>query len=148
MGCGKRLCGNVNTDLHVIRLKPSQIQNFIKATFYSLPFATQSVDTVVCREVLEHLEDPLTALKELIRVSNRVVIIETPHRRDSRYWNCDSHSEIPAHEHVFDKTFFAKLLDSWGLYYEMNITRFRCILHQWLPLFRFPSSLEVKIFVY
>jgi ubiquinone/menaquinone biosynthesis C-methylase UbiE len=84
VGCGKRPCGHVNTDLYLERLDPSRIRNFVKSTIYALPFPDRMFDMVVCREVLEHLDDPLSALKELIRVAKRIVIVEVPHRRDSK----------------------------------------------------------------
>jgi ubiquinone/menaquinone biosynthesis C-methylase UbiE len=39
-----------------------------KGNAQSLPFATASFDKVICSEVLEHLQDPDIALKEIARV--------------------------------------------------------------------------------
>jgi len=45
-----------------------------------LPFADNSVDIVICNQVLEHLIDPFFALKEMIRVlkNEGLVLIATP----------------------------------------------------------------------
>ena len=44
-----------------------------------LPFPDGSFDLVMCTEVLEHLEQPETALAELLRVSSGHVLISVPH---------------------------------------------------------------------
>lgn len=46
---------------------------------YQLPFASNSVDAVLCLEVLEHLDQPAKALAELARVARRAVILSVPH---------------------------------------------------------------------
>lgn len=43
-----------------------------------LPFPDASVDLVLCLEVLEHLPDPAAALREILRVSRRHVILSVP----------------------------------------------------------------------
>ncbi len=54
-----------------------------KATFrtgsiYKLPFSDNSFDTVLCSEVLEHLDEPDRAVEELKRVARRHVLITVP----------------------------------------------------------------------
>lgn len=46
---------------------------------YELPYQDGSFDAVLCCEVLEHLERPDDALKELRRVTKRYCIITVPH---------------------------------------------------------------------
>ncbi len=45
---------------------------------YNLPFKDNSNDLVICTEVLEHLEHPDLALKELVRVSKKYVALSVP----------------------------------------------------------------------
>jgi ubiquinone/menaquinone biosynthesis C-methylase UbiE len=45
---------------------------------YKLPYKDNEFDLVLCTEVLEHLEDPEKALKELKRVSKKYCIISVP----------------------------------------------------------------------
>jgi 2-polyprenyl-3-methyl-5-hydroxy-6-metoxy-1,4-benzoquinol methylase len=52
---------------------------FITASIFDLPFDDNRFDVVGCFEVLEHLTDPRQALKELMRVAGRAVIISVPH---------------------------------------------------------------------
>jgi 2-polyprenyl-3-methyl-5-hydroxy-6-metoxy-1,4-benzoquinol methylase len=49
-----------------------------KESIYNLERADKSVDLVFCLEVLEHLEDPALALKELCRVSRQWVVLSVP----------------------------------------------------------------------
>jgi ubiquinone/menaquinone biosynthesis C-methylase UbiE len=48
------------------------------ASVLSLPFADRSFDTVTCLEVLEHLDDPSAAVRELARVARRAVVVSVP----------------------------------------------------------------------
>lgn len=49
-----------------------------KGDIYSLPYKDNSFDLVVCTEVLEHLENPKKAYKELIRVSRKYILLSVP----------------------------------------------------------------------
>lgn len=51
---------------------------FKQGDVYKLPYKTNSFDLVVCTEVLEHLAEPKKAYKELLRVSNKYVLISVP----------------------------------------------------------------------
>ncbi len=50
----------------------------VQESVYELDREDRSVDLIFCLEVLEHLDDPATALSELARVSSQYVIISTP----------------------------------------------------------------------
>jgi len=52
---------------------------FMLGSVCALPFENSSIHTVLLSEVLEHLNSPLTALKELERVASHVVIVSVPH---------------------------------------------------------------------
>jgi 2-polyprenyl-3-methyl-5-hydroxy-6-metoxy-1,4-benzoquinol methylase len=45
---------------------------------YDLPYKANSFDLVVCTEVMEHLENPKKALRELVRVSRKYILISVP----------------------------------------------------------------------
>lgn len=49
-----------------------------KGDIYKLPYEANSFDLIICTEVLEHLEDPKKALRELIRVSSRYILLSVP----------------------------------------------------------------------
>jgi ubiquinone/menaquinone biosynthesis C-methylase UbiE len=48
------------------------------ASIYNIPFEENSFDLVICSEVLEHLEKPEEALKEINRVAKRNIILTVP----------------------------------------------------------------------
>jgi ubiquinone/menaquinone biosynthesis C-methylase UbiE len=52
--------------------------NLQQASIYEIPFKDNSFDLVLCTEVLEHLENPKDALKELFRVSREYVLLSVP----------------------------------------------------------------------
>lgn len=49
-----------------------------QGSIYNLPYEDNSFDLVLCTEVLEHLEEPEIALKELVRVSKKYLAISVP----------------------------------------------------------------------
>jgi ubiquinone/menaquinone biosynthesis C-methylase UbiE len=49
-----------------------------KGDIYKLPYKANSFDIVICTEVLEHLEAPEKALKELKRVAKKYLILSVP----------------------------------------------------------------------
>lgn len=53
--------------------------HFVKGDIYKMPFETASFDIVLCMEVLEHLEKPEQAVKELRRVGNSAMLLTVPH---------------------------------------------------------------------
>lgn len=52
--------------------------NLKEGSAYKIPFKDNAFDLVMCLEVLEHLENPTLALKELVRVSRKNIIISVP----------------------------------------------------------------------
>jgi ubiquinone/menaquinone biosynthesis C-methylase UbiE len=71
----------VGLDVDGTGLRVAQAQNrvsLVQGSVYSLPFADNSFDLVLCCEVLEHVESPDAALAELSRVSSRSVLLSVP----------------------------------------------------------------------
>lgn len=52
--------------------------NIKRGDIYSLVYKDNSFDLVTCMEVLEHLEDPEKALKEVVRVCSKYVLLTVP----------------------------------------------------------------------
>lgn len=68
-----------------IAQKISPNLNIKKASIYLLPYRNASFDLIICSEVLEHLEDPDTALSEIIRVSKKYILVSVP---NEPYFQC------------------------------------------------------------
>lgn len=49
-----------------------------EGSIYELPYKANSFDLVLCTEVLEHMDDPKKALKELVRVSKKYLLLSVP----------------------------------------------------------------------
>jgi glycosyltransferase involved in cell wall biosynthesis/2-polyprenyl-3-methyl-5-hydroxy-6-metoxy-1,4-benzoquinol methylase len=56
-----------------------------------LPFGDDSFDLVLCVDVLEHLKNPLVAVKELLRVSRGKVVIQITPVEDGTYYEDPTH---------------------------------------------------------
>jgi 2-polyprenyl-3-methyl-5-hydroxy-6-metoxy-1,4-benzoquinol methylase len=51
---------------------------FIQGDVLNLPFKDSSFKLVICLEVLEHLEEPEQGLKEILRVSEKFMLLSVP----------------------------------------------------------------------
>ena len=65
-------------DLRPASLAQAAAPARVCASVLSLPFADRSFDAVTCLEVLEHLENPAAAVRELARVSRRAFVVSVP----------------------------------------------------------------------
>jgi SAM-dependent methyltransferase len=77
------LPGNaVGIDISREALKKAQFLlkevEFKKGDIVDLPFKRNSFDLVICMEVLEHIRDYKKALRELIRVSDKYILVSVP----------------------------------------------------------------------
>jgi len=78
-GIGKKLYGiDYSDDALKIGKKIHPHLNLRKGDIYDIKEKDNSFDLVMATEVLEHLEDPQKALKELIRVSKKYVMLSVP----------------------------------------------------------------------
>ena len=90
--------------------------NFLQGDIYTLPFADDSSQLVLALEVLEHLESPENAIKELKRVSCDTVIISVPYEPFFRLGNLARGKHIlrignhPEHIQQFNKRRFKKII--------------------------------------
>ena len=85
VGCGGGGKGDVNLDLyfgktdhHVGNIQPRNIPNFVNGDAQQLPFRDNVFKVTRCCHVLEHMENPLRALKEMKRVSRELSLIYVP----------------------------------------------------------------------
>jgi ubiquinone/menaquinone biosynthesis C-methylase UbiE len=85
VGCRNAPSGDVNVDLpgyerhrDGMKLFAKRIPNFICASVYALPFDKDTFDEVVSYHLLEHLETPIEALREMVRVTKCYVSVVVP----------------------------------------------------------------------
>jgi 2-polyprenyl-3-methyl-5-hydroxy-6-metoxy-1,4-benzoquinol methylase len=78
-GVGKRLEGlEYSKDAIELGKKTYPDIKIVQGSVYELPYEDNSFDLVLCTEVLEHLDNPKDALKELARVSKKYLVISVP----------------------------------------------------------------------
>ena len=65
-------------DLRVASLAEIAEPRRVCASVLRVPFADRSFDAVTCLEVLEHLDDPAAAVRELGRVARSAVVFSVP----------------------------------------------------------------------
>jgi ubiquinone/menaquinone biosynthesis C-methylase UbiE len=102
--------------------------NFIEANLYKLPFQDNHFDLVYSIDVVEHLDTPKLAIKELHRVCkpDGFVFIQTPNYPIKRVYDLwhwlrgskDSPSDDPTHVYFFNSFSLKKMVSDVGL----NIT--------------------------
>jgi ubiquinone/menaquinone biosynthesis C-methylase UbiE len=85
VGCGNTPTGDVNVDLPGSerhrdgrKLVVKGIPNLVYASVYALPFRSDSFDEVASYHLLEHLETPVSALREMVRVTRNDLIVVVP----------------------------------------------------------------------
>ncbi len=113
---------NLSTDIADISLGSLNIagrlttSNRILADIYNLPFQNGSYETVICLEVLEHLNHPEKALKEIGRVTSAGAIISVPNTPFFRLGNLFSLKNLknfgddPGHRMSFNTQKLKKML--------------------------------------
>ena len=87
---------------------------FLTGSIYDLPFEADAFDTVVCSEVLEHLDEPARALRELRRVARRYVLVTVPREPYFQWLNTMGQwlgiSPDPGHVNFWTKAGFQEFI--------------------------------------
>jgi SAM-dependent methyltransferase len=73
-------------------IKFSKLEFIIASAIY-LPFESSSFQAVSCKAVLEHLREPLQAIREIHRVlkEDGIVFISVPHPKSRTFWDDYTH---------------------------------------------------------
>ncbi len=93
-----------------------ELARFCTGSLYKLPFSDNSFDTVLCSEVLEHLDDTRRAVNELKRVARRYVLITVPREPYFKWFNDMGRrlgvSPDPGHVNFWTKKTFQDFIKS------------------------------------
>jgi ubiquinone/menaquinone biosynthesis C-methylase UbiE len=112
---------------------------FSQGSIYELPFQDGSFDTVVCTDLLEHLDRPGQAMKELVRVCSRNVIISVPYAikiEKTLCTHCGKDYFLYGHQHSFGKEGIEKIAREAGAsvaQFQHVIPMFECRRYKWFP---------------
>jgi len=92
----------------------------ISGDVFNFPFPSGTFDFILLSEVLEHLNDPLMALKEIQRVlkTSGSFIVSVPYNETISYQmciHCNKPTPTNAHLHSFDEEKLEDLVKSAGL---------------------------------
>jgi ubiquinone/menaquinone biosynthesis C-methylase UbiE len=110
-----------------------------QAGVYALPFRDRSFPLVVCTDLLEHLDDPQAAVRELARVSSGHVLVTVPYKitiEKTLCPHCGKDYFLYGHQHSFGREGVERLAASAGarvLGFEHVIPMFECRRYKWCP---------------
>lgn len=83
----------------------------------SLPFRENVFGLVWCDQVLEHLDDPIKGLREMIRVAESRVVVRVPHKL---VWKAESPNPLLRHKYPYNVKWFVACLSKMGFRYERD----------------------------
>lgn len=133
VGCGSLQQGDFNIDVQ------KQLGVDVVADGCHLPFRSNTFQRVVSHHSLEHMDDPLQGLREMVRVSSNRVIVTVPHRYGA-YAKID-----PTHKHFLHTKWLGQAARHLGVAYNIK-PRFRPLISLgMLGLFMRPHELRMEL---
>ncbi|MCX7927088.1 MAG: class I SAM-dependent methyltransferase, partial [Candidatus Omnitrophica bacterium] len=119
LGCGNKKTYNA---IGIDRFKYPGVDIVADLNFYPWPIKSNSFDKIICRHILEHLDNVVKVMEEIYRISkpNAVIIIEVPH-----FSHPDAFRD-PTHKHYFTFNSFDYFADN-PMYPKYTQTRFKII---------------------
>ena len=115
---------------------------YLQGSIYDLPFADGTFALVVCADLLEHLDHPDRAVKELVRVSNRNVVLSVPYCINIEQTlcpHCLGEYYLYGHQHSFGKEGIERMAREAGASVEKFdhlVPMFECRRYRWFPPLR------------
>jgi len=96
------------TNLNGIKSKSNRNIYPVSGDAYKLPFKDNSCTAIILSEVLEHLQDPAAAFKEMSRILHKdgILLISVPYKEKISYQicvHCNQPTPTHAHFHSFDE---------------------------------------------
>ncbi|MFA6888191.1 MAG: class I SAM-dependent methyltransferase [Candidatus Woesearchaeota archaeon] len=139
-------------DKSIIRLKRiSQKVPFVKkalADITCIPLKSNSIDLVICSEVLEHISNYHKALTELLRVTKKYLIITIPNNQELTQIicpHCQKKHYLSGHLHKFTKQSINTDLNQFSSAKITLISTFYTIYTYNKLTLKFPSFLRYHL---
>ena len=114
----------VGLDLETPRLRPEGRVRVLVSDLGQIPLASNSVDVIISRSVVEHLENPIHVFQELHRVlrSRGKIVFTTPNKY---YYSCLIARLVPesAKAYYFRRVFGEDAYDYFPVHYRANTPR-------------------------
>lgn len=96
---------------------------------HELPFNSNEFDVVISSETLEHAKDVNEAVRELLRVARRAVVITVPHETKEEVEKHITEGEVHGHIHAFDlKSFDFLKSEGYEVLCKKVMTRYSAAL--------------------
>jgi ubiquinone/menaquinone biosynthesis C-methylase UbiE len=124
------------TDIHKTKWNKRFVQ--LLCDVQHLPFQDESFGIVYASHVLEHVPNPLKAVREMLRVARKIVLVKVPHML-SKVARQDSNLPFDRHLHVFRRRWFTNNIKS-------HLVRGRINHRPFLWFFNRPYENEIRIF--
>lgn len=83
---------HVNYDIVDVKER-FNLENFVKGSLYNIPFDDKYFDCAVMGDVLEHLIDPVRAIKEMRRVTSGRLVLTVPSKEHDDLYAWTEHKE-------------------------------------------------------
>jgi len=115
------------------------VKRFSQANIYDLPYRDDTFSLVVCTDLLEHLDAPEDAMRELVRVSSEYVLVSVPFSIEIEKTLCPHCLDdyfLYGHQHSFGKEGIERLVAGAGARverFEHVIPMFECRRYKWFP---------------
>ena len=121
----------------------------IQGSILNLPFKSDSFDTVICSETIEHIRNYQTALLELVRITKKELIITVPNEEKLILERCPQCNTIfPANDHVnsFNAKDMKKTIELQNTNIKIKkILKFHTIYSYNNFTIKWPSNLRVTL---
>ncbi len=113
-------------NLKDIRSRADKIIFPVSGDTYKLPFRENCFDAIIMSEVLEHLENPSAALKEMSRILNQdgLLVISVPYKEKISYQIC-VHCNKPTPTHSHFNSFDEKIMLNFTGHTDLKIERYK-----------------------
>lgn len=139
-------------DLSYKRLQKTSahVQNvsLFQGTVLKLPFKDNSFDAVVCSETLEHLPDYITALRELLRITKKTLVITVPNEENIMTQHCpkcDHQFYINDHVNSFTAESFTRTIKQQSeIPLKITIKKFQTIYSYNRATLKWPSWVRMS----